>query len=55
MKTDKKYTTYIDFLKDRQFLLWQYAPDETLNDYWKNFFTQYPELKESSHEAILFL
>lgn len=55
MKTDKKYTTYIDFLKDRQFLLWQYAPDETLNDYWKNFFTQYPELKETSHEAIQFL
>lgn len=55
MKTDYKYTNYTHFLKDRQFLQWQFAPNEELNDYWNDFFSQYPELKETAQKAIIFL
>lgn len=50
-----KYTGYTDFLKDRQFIQWQLMPDETLDNYWEEFFRQHPELEEESLQAATYL
>lgn len=55
MKKNMNDTHFTDFLKDRQFLRWQLMPDETLNDYWRTFFTQHPELEEEMLQAIAYL
>ncbi|MFZ6038861.1 MAG: FecR family protein [Bacteroidota bacterium] len=46
------YSRYTDFLKDEKFLRWQLLPDETLDEYWKNFIRENPDLNEEMQHAI---
>lgn len=46
------YSRYTDFLKDEKFLRWQLLPDETLDEYWKDFIRENPELNEEIQHAI---
>ena len=46
------YFRYTDFLKDEKFLRWQLLPDETLDEYWKDFIRENPELNEKIQHAI---
>jgi hypothetical protein len=55
MNTNKIYTGYTDFLRDRQFIQWQLMPDEALNSYWDDFFGQHPELEKELQRAIVYL
>jgi len=46
------YSHYTDFLKDEKFLRWQLLPDETLDEYWKDFIRENPDLNEEIQHAI---
>lgn len=46
---------YTDFLKDRQFIRWQLAPDEELEAHWKDFIEKNPDLSKELHRAIDYL
>jgi len=46
------YSHYTDFLKDEKFLRWQLLPDETLDEYWKDFIRENPDLNEEIQYAI---
>ncbi|MCW1734433.1 FecR family protein [Anaerorudis cellulosivorans] len=46
------YSRYTDFLKDEKFLRWQLLPDETLDEYWKDFIRENPELNKEIQHAI---
>jgi len=46
------YFRYTDFLKDEKFLRWQLLSDETLDEYWKDFIRENPELNEKIQHAI---
>lgn len=46
------YSRYTDFLKDEKFLRWQLLPDESLDEYWKNFIRENPELNKEIQHAI---
>jgi hypothetical protein len=49
------YSRYTDFLKDEKFLRWQLLPDEALDEYWKNFFRENPDLTGEMQHAIAYL
>ncbi|CAK7025535.1 MAG: hypothetical protein PETM_01045 [Petrimonas sp.] len=49
------YTRHTDFLKDKQFIRWQLAPDEELEAHWEGFIKQNPELKIALQQAIDYL
>src|SRR5690554_2766157 len=49
------YTRYTDFLKDKQFIRWQLAPDEELEAHWEGFIKQNPELKIALQQAVDYL
>ncbi|OJV38441.1 MAG: iron dicitrate transport regulator FecR [Bacteroidia bacterium 43-41] len=49
------YTRYTDFLKDKQFIQWQLAPDEILDAHWKDFIETNPGLNEELQQAIDYL
>jgi len=46
---------YTDFLKDRQFIRWQLAPDEELDAHWKEFIEKNPDLINELQRAIEYL
>ena len=46
---------YTDFLKDRQFIRWQLAPDEELDAHWKKFIEKNPDLSNELQRAIDYL
>ena len=50
-----KYQGYraIDFLKDEDFLRWNFFKEENDNTYWKNVMEMSPELTPSIEKAIL--
>jgi|AGTN01.3.fsa_nt_gi Fe2+-dicitrate sensor, membrane component len=50
-----KQTRYTNFLKDKQFIRWQLAPDESLNAYWLDFVKENPQLEKELQQAIAFL
>ena len=49
------YTRYTDFLKDRQFIQWQLAPDEISDAYWQDFIEKNPALNKELQQAINYL
>lgn len=49
------YTHYTDFLKDRQFVMWQLTPNEELNAKWQEFIEKYPHLNKEIQQAINYL
>jgi transmembrane sensor len=49
------YYRYTDFLKDEKFLRWQLLPDEALNEYWKDFICENPDLNGEIQHAIAYL
>ena len=49
------YNQYTDFLKDKQFIRWQLAPDEELDAQWKDFMEKNPNLKNEIQQAIDYL
>ena len=49
------YSRYTDFLKDEKFLRWQLLPDEALDEYWKNFIRENPDLTGEMQHAIAYL
>jgi len=44
--TMPNYKRYTDFLKDKQFIRWQLAPDEELEAHWKDFIDKNPDLSK---------
>lgn len=46
---------YTDFLKDRQFIRWQLAPDEELDKHWKEFIEKNPDSNNELQRAIDYL
>ena len=53
--TMSNYTRYTDFLKDKQFIRWQLAPDEELEAHWKDFIEKNPHLLKEILQAIGYL
>lgn len=49
------YSRYTDFLKDEKFLRWQLLPDDALDEYWKDFIRENPELTGEMQHAIAYL
>lgn len=49
------YTRYTDFLKDKQFIRWQLAPDEELEAHWEGFIKQNPDLNPDLEQAVDYL
>jgi len=49
------YKRYTDFLKDKQFIRWQLAPDEELEAQWKDFIKENPHLHIEIQRAIDYL
>ena len=49
----KQFTNYIDFLNDKAFINWRITGDESLGEYWDDFITAHPELKDAFEEAIV--
>lgn len=49
------YIRYTDFLKDKQFIRWQLAPNRELEAHWEDFIKQNPELKIALQQAIDYL
>lgn len=47
--------SYTDFLKESKFLRWQLIPDDELEQYWKDFRNQHPEIEIELQRAIIFL
>lgn len=50
-----KQTHYTDFLRDRQFILWQLSPNEVLETRWKDFIAENPHLHKDIQQAIDYL
>lgn len=46
---------YYNFLNDKQFILWQLAPDEQLENYWADFIIQNPQFEKEINRAIRYL
>lgn len=46
---------YYDFLNDKQFIRWQLAPDEQLENYWADFIIQNPQFEKEINRAIRYL
>ena len=53
--TMPNYKRYTDFLKDKQFIRWQLAPDEELEAHWKDFIEKNPHLHIEIQRAIDYL
>lgn len=49
------YTRYTDFLKDKQFVMWQLTPNEELSTQWENFIEKNPHLNKEIQQAINYL
>ncbi len=49
------YTRYTDFLKDKQFVLWQLTPNEELSTQWEDFIEKNPHLNKEIQQAINYL
>ncbi len=50
-----KQTHYTDFLRDRQFILWQLSPNEVLETRWQDFMAENPHLHKDIQQAIDYL
>lgn len=46
------HSRYTDFLKDKKFLRWQLLPNDELDEYWKKFIRENPDLNEEIQHAI---
>lgn len=46
---------YYNFLNDKQFIRWQLAPDEQLENYWADFIIQNPQFEKEINKAIRYL
>ncbi|MDO5524299.1 MAG: FecR domain-containing protein [Bacteroidia bacterium] len=49
------YTRYTDFLKDKEFILWQLTPNKELNTRWEDFIEKNPHLNKEISQAINYL